>query len=216
MWQTILDLFTYPGKTIDRLLAEKNYMRSNQIFFLTMVVVSLSAVLSLYLLQTGVSAVRPWLIVLVAIGPIGGLLFSRFLFRMLVQLALRMVNRHNLPSDPAERRERARYLYLLYPYHVLPLVVPAILLPLAVAPTAHDSPHLLAKLVLMIGVLLLGCGTFVLQLIVMVHIVKRVYHVSAALAFWGPLFAYLLFAVLAGILGITVGLLGKLAFGLLG
>ncbi|MFC4768113.1 hypothetical protein [Effusibacillus consociatus] len=211
MQQTILDLFTYPSRTIDRLLAEKNYVQANRIFFLTMVVVSLSLVLSLYLQQYKIAPISPWLITLVAIGPIGGLLFTRFLFRQLVKLGLLMVANQTYPSDPTERRERSQELYLLYPYHVVSLIIPAVVLPFVVAPTSGDSLHLLAKLVLMIGYLLLSWGTLVFQIAVMVMIVKRVYNVTAAQAFWGPMLAYFLFAVAAGFISVALALIITLA-----
>ncbi|GAX88531.1 hypothetical protein [Effusibacillus lacus] len=212
MLQTILDLFTYPGRTIDRLLAEKNYVKSNKIFFLTMVVVSLSAVVTLYLMQRGTAVTHPWLLAVAAIAPIGGLLFTRFLFRQLVPLGLLMVNNRNFPRDPVERTARSRELYLLYPYHVMPLVVPALLLPFAAAPTGQDSFHLLAKLVLMIGYVLLSWSAFAFQIVVMVLIIKRIYGVSTGQAFWGPLLAYLLFGVLLSIVAITIGLLIAFVF----
>lgn len=195
MWQTILDLFTYPGKALDRLLAEKNYVKSNRIFFLTMVIISLSSVLTLYLLQYKTTNPLPWLITLVAIGPIGGLLFTRFLFRHLVQLGLFMAASGALPQERQERKQKASELYLLYPYHVVSLIVPAVVLPFVAAPTGNDTGHLLARLVLMIGYLLLSWATVAFQIAIMVMVVKRVYGVTTGQAFWGPMLAYFLFAL---------------------
>lgn len=215
MWKTILDLFTYPGKTIDRILAEKNYMRANGIFFLTMVAISLSAVLSLYLTARETVPVNPWLVTFLAIGPIGGLLFSRFLFRTLVTLGMRIVANREYPRDPGGHSERSRELYLLYPYHTAGLMAPAILLPLVLAPTGHDSLHMLAKLVMIIGFVLVCLGVFAFQITVMVLIVKRVYRVTTAQAFWGPLLAYSLFAALLAIAGLAITLLFSFALQLL-
>lgn len=81
---------------------------------------------------------------------------------------------------------------MMYPYHVLPTVIPAVLLPLVTVRTGSDSIHIFLKLILMIGFVLLSMGTVVFQIVIMTQIVKRVCHVTTGQAFWGPMLAYFL------------------------
>lgn len=206
MWRTILDLFTYPGRTLDRFLAEKSLERSTQTFFFSMLVISLSMVLSAYLAQKGLARLKPYSIAMAAITPIAGLLILRLLFQMLIKTGVRLVANKYYPVDRQQRKERSRELYLLFPYHVIPAVLPAVVFPFVFAPAASDSMHLLAKLLLMIGYILLLCGTVVFQIALMTMIVKRVYQVPTALAFWGPMLAYLLLGIVIAIISLVLSI----------
>lgn len=207
MWHTILDLFTYPGKTLDRILSERNYVKSTQTFFFTMMVVSLSSALSVYLAQKETADIQPLLVAFAAIGTIAGLLVARLLFRLLVKIGLLLIANRHVPRDAEERRERSRMLYMMYPYHVLPTVLPAVLLPLVTVPTGSDSTHLFLKLILMIGFVLLSMGILVFQIVIMTKIVKRVYHVTTGQAFWGPMLAYFLLFLFVSIVTAALTLL---------
>ncbi len=207
MWHTILDLFTYPGKAVDRILAERNYVRSTQTFFFTMMIVSLSSALSVYLVLRETGSMQPLLVAFAAISTIAGLLLARLFFRMLVRLGLLLVANRHVPRDPTELRERSRLLYMLYPYHVLPAVIPALLFPLVAVPTGTDATHIFLKLILMIGFVLLSMGILVFQIVIMTKIVKRVYRVSTGQAFWGPMLAYFLLLLFVSILAAAIMLI---------
>lgn len=209
MWHTILDLFTYPGKTLDRILTERNYVKSTQTFFFTMMIVSLSSALSVYLAQRETESVQPLLVAFAAISTIAGLLLARLFFRVLVRLGLLLVANRHVPRDPAERKERSRLLYMLYPYHVLPAVIPALLFPLVAVPTGTDAAHIFLKLILMIGFVLLSMGILVFQIVIMTKIVKRVYRVSNGQAFWGPMLAYFLLFLFITILAASIMLIAS-------
>lgn len=165
------------------------------------------------LLFWGIFAVISGLTVLIST------ILSRFFFKWLVILGIRIVASKEYPTDPAERREKGRLVELIQPYtmwiYMVSMVITTPFLPLFFDlnsmieileinemggmddRTGADLARLLFGFFIWGAITqLISLGLYIYMIIVRVIALRKIYNISIAKAFFGPFLTYFIVYVI--------------------
>lgn len=232
-----------PQQTVDRLLEERRFGQSwGATWFL--IVINLVVLLGVGVWMTGefndmMELIDPygeagidtsalmliWVIggVVAILSTVVSLILSRFFFKWLVVLGIRMVASREYPTDPEERREKGRLVEMIQPYtmwiYVLASVVSLLFLPLffdmssfieMIEMSEMGGEPTTDMITMFIGffiwsgvVQLISLGLFIYMIVVRVFALKKIYNISAAKAFFGPFITYMIVYVVLFVLYIV-------------
>lgn len=238
--RNLFSILFRPQKTVDRLLEERKFGQSwGATWFLIGINLLVMVLLGVWL--TGEISDFSSLLdpadegivdasVIALIWGVGGVIslisivlsfiLSRFFFKWLVVLGIRMVASREYPTDPAERREKGRLVELIQPYtmwiYVVASLVSVLFLPLVFDMSSFvemiemtemggdpgtDSVMMFIGLFIWSAIVqLIALGLFIYMIIVRVFALKKIYNISAAKAFFGPFITYLIVYVVFFIL----------------
>lgn len=238
--RNLFSILFRPQKTVDRLLEERKFGQSwGATWFLIGINMLVMIVLGVWLTGeiSDISAlvdpygegivddsamVLIWVVggVTTLIATLLSFILSRFFFKWLVVLGIRMVASREYPTDPAERREKGRLVELIQPYtmwiYVLASLVSVLFLPLVFDMSSFIELIEMSEMggdpgtesiTMFIGffiwsaiVQLISLGLFIYMIIVRVFALKKIYNISAAKAFFGPFITYMIVYVVFFIL----------------